>query len=360
MSDAWFKPRLSENYVQRRIQASLMVPREVAYGVDHCADATAYAMTAIHSNRRCGKTEAQGVATEVQRRLEGRVPAPEVCEMANECHGSQSWCDTCGDVDRLCRRVDCTVHYLRCESCHLVHREPFAEGDECTRCEASLILRQPATAPAERPTYRIPAREVVPGMLFQWVDAAHQITEVERRDGGIVLWWGQTGKRLEIDGVVTVQLLGPSPRELSCTCWEDALHHDGEYRWEDEVIRQHGASCAEYAQRRAELACTQPSDHAPDCPVAPVPGRHGGLRLWPAPFRGKAWTYDADCGWWECGNTAIDRTHLAAAGMGGQQNGLGDMVLQCFYLALAPAPERRPAPAWDPYGTDLDLAVRYG
>jgi hypothetical protein len=189
----------------------------------------------------------------------------------------------------------------------------------------------------QRPTYRIRAREVVPGMRL-----ANDV---------LVLETGRLCDRRD-----------PSPRELACTCWEDCLHHGDEYRWEDEAILQRGAECAEYAQRRAELATEHPGDHAPDCPVAPVQGRHGGMRLWPAPFRGMPWEWT---GWawqrarskWRC---VTDANGVVAAVHGMHDpEALNDAIVQCFYLPPEPQPERE-APSWDPYGTDLDLAVRYG
>jgi hypothetical protein len=219
-----------------------------------------------------------------------------------------------------------------------------------------------------RPTYQIPAREVVPGIEFSWdvsgdAQSFRRVTAVKWFGGWCHMEHDTGGSGRHPADVVIVQLPGPSPRELACACWEDALQHDDEYRWEDEVILQRGAECAEYAQRRAELATDHPGDHAPDCPVAPVQGRHGGMRLWPAPWRGKAWVMDGTEAWIsphgsEGYSACVWADELCIEGA--WDGGRSDMVLQCFYLPPVPQPERHEAPAWDPYGTDLDLAVRYG
>jgi len=193
----------------------------------------------------------------------------------------------------------------------------------------------PCTEPA-RPPYRIPAREVVPGMLYVHADGSGStaITAAERRDGGVLLWWGPTGGWTEVDCEVTVQLPGPSPRELACTCrargdfWKAAYHDTG-------------------------------------CPVAPIPGRHGGmrLRLWPAPWRGVAWRYEGEGAWMsphgENGYSACvwadelcaDRTW---------EGGRSDMILQCFYLPPEPQPEHREPTPWAPHAGYYDEAVTHG
>jgi hypothetical protein len=283
--------------------------------------------------------------------------------MAGTAHDAGRYCK-CGGVMAL------TALTALVEKMRYMVGVDFSHHAEQAAQRASAAMGVPAEmlgvlSEPQRPTYRVPAREVVPGMLLAGRRIASLVAAPQRTwPTAMRLTTDPGGSGLcEAGEEIDIQLAGPSPRELACACWEDALQHDDEYRWEDEVILQRGAECAEYAQRRAELATDHPGDHAPDCPVAPVQGRHGGMRLWPAPWRGKAWVMDGTEAWIsphgsEGYSACVWADELCIVGT--WDGGRSDMVLQCFYRPPEPQPERREAPAWDPYGTDLDLAVRYG
>jgi len=135
-----------------------------------------------------------------------------------------------------------------------------------------------------------------------------------------------------------VHLPGPSPRDLACTCSAPLT--------------------MDLYPRTAE-----PGRHHVTCPVAPVPGVHGGMRLLPVPFRGQPWEWT---GWaWQCGHgrqaITMDCNGVEVAVKGWHApDGLNDVILQCFYLPPEPQPEPSMRTPWDPYGTDIDLAVPYG
>lgn len=269
-----------------------------------------------------------------------------ICELAKECHGPCSWCDTCGNVDQICKRGDCSYHWLICASCGHMETEPFAAGDECTHCGGPFVERHTVA----RPAYSIPAREVVPGMLFC---------------GPIA------GFSLRADSIVEVQPPGPSPRELACTCKPGMGRGPGSAREAMSAAfdKSPGPETVA-ADMLRPWRCAPPGEHLAACPVAPVTGRHGGMRLWPATWRGCIWTcneFDVfRCDDLPRGNNAFSIDYIDMVGTGershiSRERDWHDVILQCFYLPQVPQqPDRRQEPAWDPYGTDLDLAVRYG
>src|SRR5690606_8019212 len=129
--------------------------------------------------------------------------------------------------------------------------------------------------------YRVRARDVVPGMLVQgqavtrvWRDADDPPDMVRGKLGDGHLG----GFKFRADTLVEVQLPGPSPRELCCTCSTE---------WS--TLEQHArlTPCSVTEAARAFKTRT-PHDHASTCPVAPT-ARHGGMRLWPV----GATSYDA-------------------------------------------------------------------
>lgn len=204
------------------------------------------------------------------------------------------------------------------------------------------------------PTYRIPAREVVPGMIYQG----------SRLHG---MPWDHC--QIAGDKLVTVQLPGPSPRELACTCCpvlcSECLDLGAFNPKTADVI---GKPCERPGCRgtykKGRVAGADPQQHV-DCLVAPVPSRHSGMRLWPAPWRGAAWSWDSTPGTDRYldgkGRPQISTTGLRRVSYGiATDRDWADAMLQCFFLPPVPQPERRPTPAWDPYGTDLDLAVHRG
>lgn len=133
---------------------------------------------------------------------------------------------------------------------------------------------------------------------------------------------------------VSVKLPGPSPRELACTCWQ--------------------------SQERGELAGVQPPLHAADCPVAPVPGRHGGMRERPAPFRGNAWWWSEKTQQWCCEGIDVIRAAVVANQFVAYGADVADALLQCFYQPPEPQSERREPTPWDPWAGYYDEAVTHG
>lgn len=202
-----------------------------------------------------------------------------------------------------------------------------------------------------RPIYRIPAREVVPGMILCCREFCWPVTAVGH---GWLEVLNEDPRRFVIRkaGVATVQLPGPSPRELACTCC---------------VI--HLAAALDARGRPADagpedaIRLMAVADHQSDCPVAPVPGKHGGLRLWPAPWRGQSWQWTEYGGW-----VALDERRTAGIFPVYTEDlmadpsapGAGDVILQCFYLPPEPQPERREPTPWAPHAGYEDLAVKYG
>lgn len=77
------------------------------------------------------------------------IVVDEDCPGAGQCHGCMSWCNRCGDVDRVCEGPRCTVH--RCGRCHEL-RVPDGREDVggyiCRVCE-------PADHPHRWPTFLV-------------------------------------------------------------------------------------------------------------------------------------------------------------------------------------------------------------
>lgn len=191
------------------------------------------------------------------------------------------------------------------------------------------------------PIYTIPARDVVPGMFTE----GELISRVWREDG---LCWAKamaTSIPMGVsDDLEEITLPGPSPRELCCTC----------------------------VLRGVDDGRASPDGHLLDCPVAPIEGLHGGMRLWPAPA-GTVTSWGSRVGrhgW--CGN-AGGRDEPCPIGVGvddvaglkgwlrrGYDRDLGDVILSAFFYPPAPPAEKPTAPGWDPYAELIDLAVRWG
>lgn len=196
---------------------------------------------------------------------------------------------------------------------------------------------QPIKARTPIVTHTIPACEVVPGMLLA---PGWNIVDVRRDAGELLIAWRDrdVGDALhyEADEHLVIRLPGPSPRDLCCSCKD-----------RDIVI---------YQGERDDTATLDPQHHAAGCPVAPVTGVHGGIRLWPAPFKGAAWRYDTDeIGW--CVETERRKMrvwpeHLRK--IDELRPGYRDMVLERFFLppTAPPEPDRR-IPGASP--DDLDL-----
>lgn len=224
-----------------------------------------------------------------------------------------------------------------------------------------------------RPTYRIPAREVVPRMLLRVTSAyLWPVLAVGRHDDGTP--WLEVDRGdyeprrygFRSDEVVTVELPGPSPRELACTCCpvlcSECLDLGALTPKTAGVI---GKDCERTGcrgrYRKARVSGAEPLRHG-DCPVAEVPGRHGGMRLWPAPWGGEAWTWDGRKTWvCEMGPlvATVTAQDVAAASVPSGRDA-EDTVLQCFYLPPEVQPEPREPTPWAPHAGYEDLAVRYG
>lgn len=186
-------------------------------------------------------------------------------------------------------------------------------------------------------THRIPARDVVPGM--QWPDTLGRlvteeprpgedwatITAVGRLRGGwLNIRSGITGGYAKPDDLLYIRLPGRSLRERCCSCVGHGTDGD---------------------------RCDDPALHAAGCPVAPVTGLHGGMRLWPEPFKGEVWrafVYEGLNGWLcdtptpHSKDTVVFPVHLGYP-MSTWTSGYGDMIRQCFFLPpiAAPEPDRR-------------------
>lgn len=215
------------------------------------------------------------------------------------------------------------------------------ETRECTR--AGIRQSEPP------PIYTISARDVVPGMIQPVGGAAWTATTI----GGLRKYW--QSRPAGLTGIVQVRLPGPSPRELCCTCWRDGLP------FEDEWVLASGNE-HEIAKLRAREIHENTTAHAEDCPVAPVDGVHGGMRLWPAGSwridrKGVAYIspdIDVYFEWLRDWDAKMDdRTE--------RYRPPRDLVLEAFFYPPALPGAKPTAPGWDPYpGALLDLAVRWG
>lgn len=213
--------------------------------------------------------------------------------------------------------------------------------------------------------YRIPAREVVPGMLLSTRDGKFRdlVTDTMRAVDGISMWGDGWFRCCPPDRTSSVSLPGPSPRELLCTCcFEVGCGHmvqaslDG---WFCEECRigmgwsLEANECNREGQREfLQHVGRAPGEHDPGCPVAPNldPERgpiHGGLRLWPVG------------GTWIAGTWGV-RRRLGVIGGGAawlncwrdRSASMRDLVLEVFFRPptvpdLPTALEQRPTP-WDP------------
>lgn len=129
--------------------------------------------------------------------------------------------------------------------------------------------------------HKIPAREVVPGMLVGWPRTAsldrYLVTDVKTLPETGITWLEmvrETGYAFASRQMVTVSLPGPSPRQLLCTC--------------------------AYAIANGVWS-RPPRQHATHCLVAPnldpvLGAVHGGVLLWPvgAKWGGSCWGWDMD------------------------------------------------------------------
>jgi hypothetical protein len=95
-----------------------------------------------------------------------------------------------------------------------------------------------------------------------------------------------------------------------------------------------------------------PARCSPECPVAPRPGVHGGMRPEPVPAKGVRWRATSTPCWWD--GICADGTEIwlqpatfAAVGAGVVIDGLDDQVLMAFYRA----PEQ---PEAEPMAVDID------
>lgn len=179
---------------------------------------------------------------------------------------------------------------------------------------------------SEHPTYRIPAREVVPGRTISLTDGIclGAVTGIRASTflSSDILVFDMSGTMGNYvagkTDLVPVQLPGPSPREILCPC---SYSSDRRRYWHDE-----------------------PDTHLAHCPVAPNLDAergpvHGGLRLWPV---NSAWM------------TVIK--HLGPAGASAmilrdiQDPADIDGVLQSYYLPpIIPDRDDKPANVgWDP------------
>lgn len=176
--------------------------------------------------------------------------------------------------------------------------------------------------------YPVFAREVVPGMSLA---PGWDIVDVRREDGEILIAWrdrdvGDACHYLP-DDTVSVILPGPSPRELCCSCVGHGSDGD---------------------------RCDDPQLHADGCPVAPVTGLHGGLRLWPAPGAYGQWEHlqshgtsvwcdpmtDVHAAWLRDWDKQLDEVIE-------RDRPPRDYVLQCFFLPPAPPDLTGDRAAWE-------------
>lgn len=214
-------------------------------------------------------------------------------------------------------------------------------------------------AAGKHPVYRIRAREVVPGMITQF----GAVTVSEPRPDGM---WSihddvaaprysfQIGPR---DRIVSVTLPdgAPSPREMCCTCpVELPCGHEGgvtKNGWYCEICCGGNYLPDDSALEQVRLhACRAPSKHDACCPVAPVPGKHGGMKLWPDVGHNGviAWEWDGERLWHGVRGGAAPPTLVCAGmlslpvrGVTWTFPGYGDHVLQAFYhppTSLEPLP----------------------
>jgi hypothetical protein len=107
------------------------------------------------------------------------------------------------------------------------------------------------------------------------------------------------------------------------------------------------------------LAGMLPVDHAEGCPVAPVPGLHGGMRLWPAPWNGAPVKWDRR--YYVSGPFPLDPAMVAAVSKGAGGTRLPDKLMEMlFHSPQAPEPERVNDIGWAPHAGFEDESVRYG
>ena len=81
----------------------------------------------------------------------------EPCDGPNRCHGCASWCDSCGDVDRICHddSRQCMAHFClgcgagptsisdyRCEGCRLTEDIEIAEAEMVRAAERGQDERE--------------------------------------------------------------------------------------------------------------------------------------------------------------------------------------------------------------------------
>jgi hypothetical protein len=188
------------------------------------------------------------------------------------------------------------------------------------------------------PIYTVHAGDVVPGMGYE----DQIVVRVWReRDDPPDMVRGQLGPgrlggfKFRAAHAMVVSLPGPSPRKLCCTCPKDeGLLRRGPRLW--------------YPPADAPLDA-----HVAGCPVAPRPGLHCGMRLWPAPWKGCAWGIattkvdgqDHFDGWVSESLGRIEPHNLTAPEtlMPAER----DPVLMCFYHPPSATFEPRPRDPWD-------------
>lgn len=201
----------------------------------------------------------------------------------------------------------------------------------------------------QRPTIRIPARDVVPGMLWPCVIAsgfgppektALAVESVARKGGHAVISLIDCAPGMrDVRGageLVEVQLPGESPRELCCTC----------SAWHWLALAATGALTA-----ATPIAVIEPHLHRTGCPVAPTEC-HGGMRVWPVQLRDRPWRYRSTNGGEYYRDeplfddfVGLPQLRDVAAGKPNAEE--GDAILQAFFHPPTQPEESGDRAAWE-------------
>lgn len=81
----------------------------------------------VHLEWLCGQLEAGNITP----------PVDEGCPGPGACHGTQGWCDSCGDVAGVCDDDGCEVHH--CTGCGMITAERIDGVPWCPDCRVENV-----------------------------------------------------------------------------------------------------------------------------------------------------------------------------------------------------------------------------